>query len=111
MYEGQLAETLTITGHNDDPIEAYGARPLGQVGVPSMVVIHHMPGWDEWSREGNQCSRLRTAGATPPVGATAARAQPAAPATGLRHGGGSGGWEEGDRARAPGGVRARETAK
>jgi carboxymethylenebutenolidase len=51
MYEGQLAETVTITGHHDDPIEAYGARPLGQVGVPSMVVIHHMPGWDEWSKE------------------------------------------------------------
>jgi carboxymethylenebutenolidase len=51
MYEGQLAETLTITGHNDDPIEAYGARPLDRVGVPSMVVIHHMPGWDEWSKE------------------------------------------------------------
>ncbi len=53
MYEGQLAETLTITGHNQDAIEAYGARPLGglEAGVPSMVVIHHMPGWDEWSKE------------------------------------------------------------
>src|SRR6478609_8674161 len=51
MYEGQLAEAITITGHNDDPIEAYGARPLDRVGVPSVVVIHHMPGWDEWSKE------------------------------------------------------------
>ena len=51
MYEGQLAETIAITGHNDEVIEAYGARPLGQVDLPGVVVIHHMPGWDEWSKE------------------------------------------------------------
>jgi carboxymethylenebutenolidase len=51
MYEGQLAETIAITGHNGDVIEAYGARPLGQVDLPGVVVIHHMPGWDEWSKE------------------------------------------------------------
>ncbi len=53
-YEGMLAETITITGHNGDAIEAYSARPIGSVGetgVPSVVVLHHMPGWDEWSKE------------------------------------------------------------
>lgn len=51
MYEGMLAETLTITGHGDDRIEAYLARPIGAVDLPGVVVIHHMPGWDEWSKE------------------------------------------------------------
>jgi carboxymethylenebutenolidase len=50
-YEGMIAETATIMGHVGDAIEAYFARPLGSVGVPSVVVLHHMPGWDEWSKE------------------------------------------------------------
>ena len=33
------------------PIEAYLARPIGTSNVPGVVVIHHMPGWDEWTRE------------------------------------------------------------
>jgi carboxymethylenebutenolidase len=32
-------------------INAYYARPLGPGPFPGMVVIHHMPGWDEWYRE------------------------------------------------------------
>ena len=40
-----LAETVTIAGHNGDPIEAY-ARPIGAVDLPGVVVLHHMPGWD-----------------------------------------------------------------
>ena len=51
MYEGMLAESLTIRGHNGDPIAAYIARPLGAGPFPGVVVIHHMPGWDEWTRE------------------------------------------------------------
>jgi carboxymethylenebutenolidase len=51
VYEGQIAETITITGHNGDQIEAYYARPIGLAPVPGVVVIHHMPGWDEWSKE------------------------------------------------------------
>ena len=50
-YEGMLAESLSIVGHRGDEIEAYGARPLGSVPVPGVVVIHHAPGWDEWTRE------------------------------------------------------------
>jgi carboxymethylenebutenolidase len=50
-YEGMLAESVTVNGHNGDEIEAYYARPLGSGPFPGVVVIHHMPGWDEWSRE------------------------------------------------------------
>jgi carboxymethylenebutenolidase len=51
MYEGMLAETITMPGANGDVINAYFARPLGAGPFPGMVVIHHMPGWDEWYRE------------------------------------------------------------
>ncbi|MEZ4591375.1 MAG: dienelactone hydrolase family protein [Chloroflexota bacterium] len=51
MYEGMIAETVTMPGHNGDVINAYLARPLGPGPFPGMVVIHHMPGWDEWYRE------------------------------------------------------------
>jgi carboxymethylenebutenolidase len=51
MYEGMIAETVTIRGANNDTINAYYARPLGPGPFPGMVIIHHMPGWDEWYRE------------------------------------------------------------
>jgi carboxymethylenebutenolidase len=51
MYEGMVAETIAINGHNNDPIYAYSARPLGTGPFPGMVLIHHLPGWDEWYRE------------------------------------------------------------
>ncbi len=50
-YEGMIAETVTVSGDNRDDIEAYYARPLGPGPFPGVVVIHHMPGWDEWTRE------------------------------------------------------------
>ena len=50
-YEGMLAETVAITGAKGDLINAYFARPLGGGPVPGMVLIHHLPGWDEWYRE------------------------------------------------------------
>ncbi|MGN6810233.1 MAG: dienelactone hydrolase family protein [Thermomicrobiales bacterium] len=51
MYEGMLAETIAIRGDHGDDIAAYYARPLGAGPFPGVVVIHHMPGWDEWTRE------------------------------------------------------------
>ncbi len=50
-YEGMLAETVVVSGHNGDEIPAYLARPLGPGPHPSVVLIHHMPGWDEASKE------------------------------------------------------------
>ena len=51
MYEGMLAETITIPGDEGTLINAYFARPLGAGPFPGIVVIHHVPGWDEWYRE------------------------------------------------------------
>lgn len=51
MYEGMLAETITLHGAGGDVINAYCARPLGGGPFPGVVLIHHMPGWDEWYRE------------------------------------------------------------
>jgi carboxymethylenebutenolidase len=51
MYEGMLAESVRITGHAGDEIAAYLARPLGPGPYPGVVVIHHMPGWDDATKE------------------------------------------------------------
>jgi carboxymethylenebutenolidase len=51
MYDAMLAETVTITGHNGDAIEAYSARPLQAGPVGGVVVIHHMPGYDRQTKE------------------------------------------------------------
>jgi carboxymethylenebutenolidase len=51
MYEGMLAETIAVPGAGGDTILAYLARPLGPGPFPGLVVVHHLPGWDEWYRE------------------------------------------------------------
>ncbi len=51
MYEGMLAETVRTMGHKGDQIDSYFARPLGPGPFPGVVVIHHMPGWDDGSKE------------------------------------------------------------
>jgi carboxymethylenebutenolidase len=51
MYEGMLAETVAVHSRKGDSINAYLARPLGPGPFPGIVLIHHMPGWDEWYRE------------------------------------------------------------
>jgi len=50
-YEGMLAETVTMSGFQGDPIRAYLARPLGAGPFPGVVLVPHMPGWDEFYRE------------------------------------------------------------
>ena len=50
MYDAIMAETISITGHGGDQIEAYLARPLGPGPSGGVVVIHHMPGYDEIGR-------------------------------------------------------------
>ncbi|HWG74962.1 MAG TPA: dienelactone hydrolase family protein [Acidimicrobiales bacterium] len=45
------AETVQISGHGNDLIEAYQARPLGPGPFGGVVVIHHMPGYDEATKE------------------------------------------------------------
>ena len=51
MYEGMLAETVSMPGDGGTWINAYLARPLGAGPFPAVVLMHHMPGWDEWYRE------------------------------------------------------------
>jgi carboxymethylenebutenolidase len=51
MSDALLAETITITGHNGDTIEAYSARALDESPRGGVVVIHHMPGYDDPTKE------------------------------------------------------------
>jgi len=51
MYDATLAETVTIRGDGGDAIEAYLARPLDSGPFGSVVVIHHMPGYDAQTKE------------------------------------------------------------
>ena len=51
MYDGILAETINLPGHGGDLIAGYLARPLGPGPYPAVVVIHHMPGYDEATKE------------------------------------------------------------
>lgn len=50
-YPAIIAETIPFTGHNGDKGEAYFARPTAPGRYPGVVLIHHMPGWDEFMIE------------------------------------------------------------
>jgi carboxymethylenebutenolidase len=50
-FRNLQTEMVTYIGHNRDRGEAYYARPQGNGPFPGIVVIHHMPGWDEWTCE------------------------------------------------------------
>jgi hypothetical protein len=50
-YEAMSAETVNLRGHEGDLINGYLARPTGPGPYPGVVVIHHMPGWDEATKE------------------------------------------------------------
>ncbi len=47
-YESMTGETVGFRGLNGDVGEAYYAKPTHPAKCPGVVVIHHMPGWDEW---------------------------------------------------------------
>jgi carboxymethylenebutenolidase len=52
MSEALSASTITITGHRGDEIEAYLAVPDDDAeSRGSVVVIHHMPGYDTSTKE------------------------------------------------------------
>ena len=46
-----LAETIAVTGHSGDEIEAYRAVPLAPGSRGGIVWIHHMPGYDRETKE------------------------------------------------------------
>jgi carboxymethylenebutenolidase len=51
MSDAMRAETVMIEGHQGDQIEAYAARPVADTPVGGVVVIHHLPGYDEATKE------------------------------------------------------------
>ena len=92
MYDAMMAETISITGHGGDQVEAYLARPLGPGPFGGVVVIHHMPGYDAETKEITRrfatggynaiCPNLYTReapGASPDDAAAAARARGGVP--------------------------------
>jgi carboxymethylenebutenolidase len=44
-------ETIRIAGHHDDEIPAYLAHPPGRGPFAGVVVLHHMPGYDEATKQ------------------------------------------------------------
>ena len=51
MDEALRAETISIQGAGGDQIEAYLAEPAAAGRHGGVVVIHHMPGYDEATKE------------------------------------------------------------
>ncbi|MEU6172619.1 dienelactone hydrolase family protein [Streptantibioticus parmotrematis] len=51
MSDTMTAGTVTITSGDGDEIEAYLAHPVDGPQRGGVVVIHHMPGYDRWSKE------------------------------------------------------------
>jgi carboxymethylenebutenolidase len=92
MTDAMRAETVTISGAGGDEIEAYLAQPLDGAPVGGVVVIHHMPGYDEQTKEITRnfaahgylavCPNLyfrEAPGASPDDAAATARAQGGVP--------------------------------
>jgi len=50
-YEAMMAETVTFSGYGGDRVRGYLSRPLGPGPYPGIILIPHMPGWDELNRE------------------------------------------------------------
>ncbi len=51
MSDAMRAETVQFSGHGGDPVEGYLAQPVDGPATGGVVVIHHMPGYDEATKE------------------------------------------------------------
>jgi len=51
MTDALIAETITITADNGDEVQAYSARALDEAPRGGVVVIHHLPGYDDETKE------------------------------------------------------------
>lgn len=51
FYRGMTCANVTITGDGGTRITAYAAKPEGPGPFPGVVMIHHLPGWDEYYME------------------------------------------------------------
>ena len=49
--EALFAENILITAPDGAQVNAYQARPVGEVAVGGVLVIHHLPGWDSPTKE------------------------------------------------------------
>ncbi len=49
--QGMTAQITTFAGGNGDQIHAYVAKPMGSGPFPGIVLVHHLPGWDEYYQE------------------------------------------------------------
>ena len=50
-YRDITCEVVQFTGHNGEQGEAYYTRPAGPGPFPGVVLIHHVPGWNEFCIE------------------------------------------------------------
>src|SRR5207237_10310416 len=50
-YQAQQSEVVSFRGHKGDTGDAYYSRPARAGKFPGVLVIHHLPGWDEWIME------------------------------------------------------------
>jgi carboxymethylenebutenolidase len=50
-FRGIQTRMVSYKEHNGDMGEAYYAHPEGNGPFPGVVIIHHFPGWDEWTCE------------------------------------------------------------
>jgi len=50
-HKGVSAEVASYTAGNGDLLHAYIAKPSGDGPFPGIVLVHHLPGWDEFYRE------------------------------------------------------------
>jgi carboxymethylenebutenolidase len=46
-----ISEEVRFSGHNGDVGNAYYTRPAGDGPFPGVVLIHHLPGWNEFCIE------------------------------------------------------------
>jgi carboxymethylenebutenolidase len=51
FYRGMTCENVTLTGDKGAPVTAYVAKPSGPGPFPGVVLIHHLPGWDDFYME------------------------------------------------------------
>jgi carboxymethylenebutenolidase len=51
FYRGMTCENVTLKGADGAPITAYVAKPSGPGPFPCVVMIHHLPGWDDFNME------------------------------------------------------------
>ena len=51
VSDSLCAETVRVPGHAGDEVEGYLARPTDNTARGGVVVIHHMPGYDEATKE------------------------------------------------------------